>query len=362
MHIINLRAALLAIFGVAGLCAVAAACLPDNPYQRWQLIEGTLYDNARWPYERAHFDPAPVDVAILGSSRARLGLSAPRIAATLGRLGQPACVANMAVIEDGRNIEWAIADQLLATKSPRVLVIAVNETPGRWGHPGFKYVAPASAIAWPSSPLLHNSFYDIGYLPYRQLRLFAASLWPGTFGLRTRFDPQRYSASRTDDSISHVQEDGKRIEMDRPVPRDVLQAQAAKARARPASSMVPRAVTGWTDADEKTYITAIADLARQHGTRLAFVFLPQFGGSTMIEYRDFYAQFGMVIDNGDLAQRDGLFQGWAHLNRAGAVIASDRVAGAIAPLLAGEAAATPDKAPLHRDAATCAGAGAQGSS
>jgi len=60
----NWIGSLIAIGGVALAAAVGAAALPDNPYQRWQLIENTLYANATWSYERMHFDPAPIDVAI----------------------------------------------------------------------------------------------------------------------------------------------------------------------------------------------------------------------------------------------------------------------------------------------------------
>ena len=313
--------------------AVAAACLPDNPYQRWQLVEGTLFSNGLWSYERIHFDPAPVDVAILGPSRARLGLSAPRIAATLASLGKSATVANMAVIEDGRNLQWAIADELFRNKRPKVIVLAINETPHLWGHPAFKYVAPASAVAFPPAPFLHNSFYDLPYLPYRQMRLFAASLLPDAFGLRTRFDPPRYAAARIDDSISHRQEDGRWIEMDVAVPRETLFEDAAAAHERDLSSNVPDIFSNLTDADEPVYVTAIVELARAHGTRVVFVYIPQFNGTTVIADRNFYERLGPIVDNGDLADRDPLFQGWAHLNHAGAMIASDRLAAAVAPLL-----------------------------
>lgn len=326
---------LFAILGFAVLMAVCAACLPDNPYQRWQLIEDTLYENALWSYERVHFDPAPIDVAILGPSRARLGVSAPRIEASLAALGKPAHVANMAVIEDGRNMQWAIADELLRTKPPKVLVMAINEEPHRWGHPGFKYVAPAAAVAWPPAPFLHNSGYDIVYLPYRQMVLFAASLVPDAFGLRTRFNSARYAAVRTDDSVSHRQQDGKWIEMDVPPPREDLIDQARKARALAADRglRLPGPLARVSDADEPVYVQEIVRAARAHGTRVVFLYIPQFESSPVISNRAFYTQFGRIVDNGDLATRDPLFQGWAHLNHAGAMIVSDRLARALAPML-----------------------------
>ncbi len=333
MRVINWSRSLVAMLGVALLTAIAACCLPDNPYQRWQLIEGTLYDNARWSYERSHFDPAPVDVAIFGPSRARLGLSAPRMEATLASLGKPARVANMAVIEDGRNVQWAIANELFKTKKPRVIVLAINEDIHRWGHPAFKYVAPAAAVALPPAPFLHNSLYDIAYLPYRQMRLFAASLFPDAFGLRTQFDPAHYAASRIDDSVSHRQEDGKWVEMGVEVPAEMLRAQGERILGNRGGSLVPDALTRITDADDHVYVTRIAELAAAHGCKVVFVHIPRFESARTITDRAFYERLGPIQDNGDLATQDRLFQGWAHLNRNGALLVSDRLAAAVAKLL-----------------------------
>ncbi|UAJ11548.1 hypothetical protein [Polymorphobacter megasporae] len=334
MILIDWPAKLLGILAAALLTAVAAAALPDNPYQRWQQVENTLYANAAWSYERIHFDPRPVDVAIIGSSRSQIGLSAPQIAAKLASLGQPATVANMSVIEDGRNLEWAVADELFKVKHPKLLIILVNETPHRWGHPGFKYIAPAAAVAWPPQPFLHNSLYDITYLPFRQLRLFAASLFPETFGLRTRFDPARYASLPTDFTTSQVMADGKLIDMDVVHSADDLRAEARAFAATQKPSRIPPLLTPITDADDPVYLGAIARLAAAHGTRVMFVFLPEFGGSTVIEGRGFYTHFGPVEDYGDLSRDPSLFQSFSHLNRKGALIASDRIAAAAAPLLA----------------------------
>ena len=202
---------LLAILGVALLSAVAAAALPDNPYQRWQLIENTLYGNATWAYERIRFDPEPVDVAVIGSSRTLLGLSGPRIAAKLAADGVPLHVANLSVIEDGRNIQWAVARELFRDKRPKVLVMVIVATFHPWGHPGFKYVAPAAALVAPPAPVLHNWLSDLVYLPYRQLELAAARVAPGAFGLRPGFDPQVYAAKPVDFTVSRTLADEARL-------------------------------------------------------------------------------------------------------------------------------------------------------
>jgi hypothetical protein len=333
---------LVAILGVALVAAAGAAALPDNPYQRWQLIENTLYANATWSYERIHFDPRPIDVAILGASRSQMGLSAPVVAARLAALGAPLTVANLSVVEDGRNIEWAIADELFRAKHPRVVVVMIAESVSRWGHPGFKYVAPAAAVAAPPTPLLHNYLSDLAYLPYRQLVLFAARFAPGLFDLRDRFDGPRYAAKATDYSLSQTLADGKRIDMDRSVPAADLDAERRAFAASRHESLLPPVISRFTDVDNRVYVGAIARLAASHGARVIFVFLPEFGGATTIEDRAFYAARGTIADDGDLARDAGLFQSFSHLNRRGAVIASDRLADTIAAGLKSPAAARTD--------------------
>ena len=324
---------MLAILGIALVIAVGAACLPDNPYQRWQLVENTLFANATWSYERIHFDPRPIDVAVIGPSRGLLGISAPRVEATLRGRGVAASVANLSVIEDGRNLEWAIVDELFRSKRPRLLVVLVSDRYNRWGHRGFKYVAPAAAIAWPLRPFLHNSLYDLAYLPYRQLLLFGARSWPAAFSLRDAFDPAFYARKPSDFTVSQTWNDGNYIDMDHAPPPAALRAEAIKFKLSQRPSRLPATLAAVTETDNRVYVEAMARLAHAHGARVLFVFIPEFEGKRSIEDRDFYARLGSIEDYGDLAADAALYQSFAHLNHRGAMIASDRVATAVAAAL-----------------------------
>lgn len=359
MRVTNWSARLLGIVTAALVTAVAAAALPDDPYQRWQSVENTLYANAAWSYERIHFDPRPVDVAIIGSSRSQLGLSPVRIAEGLAARGRPVTVANMSVIEDGRNLEWAIADELFTVKRPKLLVILISERFNRWGHPGFKYLAPAAAVAWPPAPFLHNSLYDLAYLPFRQMTLFAASFFPQVFGLRRDFDPAKYAALPTDFTSNQVLSDGKLIDMDVGHPAEDLREEARAFAAKQQDSLVPAALTPITDADNPVYVGRIVDLARHHGAQVLFVYLPEFEGPTTIEGERYYARLGPVENYGDLARDPAMFHSFAHLNHAGAMIASDRVAAAAARLLPGPALAggSPGRYPADAAAEPTSGGG-----
>ena len=313
------------------LALTGLACLlPDDPYQRWQLTDGTIFDQLRWAYERIHYDERPVDVAIVGPSKTLLGLSAERIAERLAERGEAANVANFSVVATGRNVQWAILDELFKTKSPKIVVVGVDDAPFPYGHPAFKYVAPAGAIAFPPAPLLHNFFPDLWRLPYRQTKLFAAKFFPAFFGLRREFDPAVYAATKSEFTSGVLHLDNRTFDMDREVSEPTLRAQI---QPPPASTTADSLLRGCcNDGDDPTYIRAIGELAKAHGARLIFAFFPMFGGPPTIADREFLARYGVVVDNGDLSLKSALYENWTHLNHAGAMVASDRVASAIADM------------------------------
>ncbi len=65
---------------------------------------------------------------------------------------------------------------------------------------------------------------------------------------------------------------------------------------------------------------------------MIFIFLPIFNGPTTIADLAFLEQYGTVLSLGDLSQRDELFENWSHLNHAGAMTASAKLADVIAGL------------------------------
>jgi hypothetical protein len=319
---------LLGVVGAALAVALvlnAAVCLlPENDYQRWQLqdADGEL----RWIYERIHFDPKPIDIAILGPSRAQLGFSPAAIEQDLARHGRHANVVNFALPGTGRDVQWAILHELLKAKSPKVVVVEVEDQPYPFGHFFFKYAAPAEAIVFPPTPFLHNYLYNLAYLPIRKFKLFGANLFPDLFGLSKQFDPEHYARNRTDYTTSFIG-DGKLVDMEHPVPRATLLAQPPVPIPR---TLMARAFTRLNGGEDHLYIEKMAREAKAHGAQLMFVYLPMFNGPQTISDLDFLKQFGPVLNDADLAPHDELFENWSHLNHAGAMKASARLADAIA--------------------------------
>ncbi len=324
------------VLAVAFACAVLAAILPGNAYQRWQLLDGTIHANARWIYERTHFDPAPLDVVFLGPSRMGAGVNAPRLAADLAARGVAANVVNFSLPETGRNTNWAVAEEVFAAKKPKLVVLGVTEKPSRFGHAAFKYVAPSGAIADPGYPGDWNYFSDLIYLPYRQMRLFAADRLPGGLGLATDFDPARYRGSSVDTTGSVVLPDGRIKDGERPGSPEDLARDARKLVAGNHPPLLPASLADLEFGDERHYTRAIAELARRNGAQVAFLFLPFYTGPHElkdVQERAFYEQFGPVLDAGFVAPHAEWFADAAHLARGGANALTDWLAGPVAQLL-----------------------------
>lgn len=324
---------LLGIGGIALLCGIAASMLPDNPYQRFSTLENTIQARIRWIYERINYDPAPIDVAVLGSSRWGAAIDSSRLQADLARLGRPLTTVNFALPENGRDLHWVILQELLRKKHPRLLVIGVIEKPSRLGHPAYKYVAPTREVVDPAYPGNLNYLSNLVYLPYRQLRLFGASLSPAAFGLPSGPDLAHYTGSNNENAFAFHTDDGKLIDRDRPVDRAVLAAQVRRYEEGVHPPFLDHRLAGIEFGDERAYTARMASAARSRGIPVVFMFLPYYTGPHSVQERAFYERFGPIIDASFLSTHDELYADVAHLNRHGGAVLTDWLAPRLAAYL-----------------------------
>ena len=267
---------------VTAVSAVGAACLPDSPYQRFQLLPA-FYGHIAWIYERIHYDPRPIDVVIVGPSKTFTGVSGGELEKRLSILGKPASVANLSLVYQGRNAQWAILDELYKVKSPRILIVQIDEEVALWGHPWFMYFAPAMAIAFPPSMLLHNYLPDLSFLPYRQMELFAATFFPNFFGSRRALDPIQYAETRTDFTTNFRGSSGELVDMESEIPAAELRAEHEEFKKTLHTPRLPRALSTIVEADDRIYLDKIAQLAFARGTRLMLLYIPDFEGDELDE-------------------------------------------------------------------------------
>ncbi|MBV8971431.1 MAG: hypothetical protein JO290_03975 [Sphingomonadaceae bacterium] len=324
---------LTAILGVAVLAGVAAALLPNDPYQRYATLDHTIQNRVRWIYERVHFDPTPVDIAVIGPSRSGAGISSPRLEADLAAAGHAWHTVNFSLPENGRDLNWVILNELLTTKHPRLIVVGVLEKPSRYGHPAYKYVAPAVAVADPAYVGNLNWLANLIYLPYRQARLALARLMPAAFDLPARFDPAHYAGSNDETTTTFIAGDGTRVERDVSPGAAALAAGKVRYERGVRPPKLGRRLADVEFGDERTYLRRMAAVARAHGVRVAFLFLPYYIGPTELQERALYATIGPVFDAAFVRTHAEWYSDVAHLNHAGAVVVTDWLAPQLVPLM-----------------------------
>ena len=323
----------LLILAVAFLCAAATVLLPTDDYQRWQLLDGTIHRNARWFYERIHYDPAPIDVMVVGPSRIARGLDPVRLGDALAARGLPANVVNFAMPETGRNMNELIVREAFKTKRPKLIIIGIIEQPSRFGHSAYKYVAPSGDLIAPGYFGDVNYFSDLIYLPYRQLELFAANLLPGPMGLTKTFDPHRYGGHVLSADAMLVPPAGQTIEREHPGDPAEIERGVHKLVSGTHAPILPPRLADVEFGDERYFVREIVREAKAHGAKVAFVLLPYYSATPGAADTRFYQPLGPVWDASFVAPREELFSDYAHLDRAGADIVTDWLAPQVAELL-----------------------------
>ena len=73
---------LLAVFACLNVAAVAV--LPHDKYLRYEAPNDMDAPTSYWVYERIHFDPTPIDVAFVGTSRTGMSIHSRRLQDDLG--------------------------------------------------------------------------------------------------------------------------------------------------------------------------------------------------------------------------------------------------------------------------------------
>lgn len=321
---------------VAGLVAFlisAAVTTPHNRYYRWQQLETTFTRKGDWIYERLHFDPSRIDVALIGTSRTGVGLSGPEIeAAYCAATGRSIYVANFGFAGVGRNLHYAIAKEAILAKQPSLVLIEINELETRRPHGSFVQIADAEDIM--SAPLFLNLnwFEDLFRLPGRQVDLFAQTVFK-TPRARTEFDPAQYQGRSDDRSREQLNLDGSTFTRFVRVPEKELDKLRRKRTNARSKFRLPESLEPLDYRLSRVYIRKIGNLAAKNGGSAEFDFLPAYKEPTMEKnmLRDLGIDPAEVIRLGDdYALDPGMWRDATHVNAWGAIEQSRRLGAAIA--------------------------------
>jgi hypothetical protein len=328
-----LRATLTVLALAVGMAAASAA-IPDNPYQRWQLLRGTIYDNVRWIYERCRYDPTPIDIAVVGSSRAKQGVNAPRLQAALAARGLDLHVVNFSILSPGRGADYAVIREMLAHKHPRLLILGVQEEPDRNEHDTYRYLSSASDVATPQIWRRLSYVSDLGFVPFRQLRLLYARLFPAENLMPARFAPAGYAGASVDTTGGKIDEGAAEIDAEAAAPEPALDAGSARFTAKMDRKRARTArFRAALNRDDRAYLQAIVDMAGRNGAKVAFLFIPYFDGPEQPDTPGLYEGLGPLWSAESVSSDPALWADFNHLDRSGGEHVTDWLAGRIAAAL-----------------------------
>ena len=318
---------------VLGL-SIVASLVPDSSYLRFQLLNNKNIIDARWIYERIHFDDRPIDVLFVGASNIKYGISADRMENNFSHRGLSVKIENFAALFGGRNLNYVLMKEMYkAGRQPKLLVLGVFGRPAHFGHPAFKYFADASDIVAPIYLVNLDYLSDLQYLPFRQLKLAAMRLFPHAFEASLKFDPILYT-EREKDPAGLVQNarSGMLIGRDKKLSGATFlkEAESLNFWEKPT---LPSALADVEFGDEKYYIPRIVALARAHKTKVVFVYIPNFQGPPKALFENFYLHYGPVFNANLVANNDQIFFDSGHLNRKGALAVTDWLTNQIADML-----------------------------
>jgi len=264
---------------ILALSAVAVL-LPHSTYVRYQSLNGTMFERTRYFYERLHFDPAPVDIIILGASRAAAGISSPHLEADLAKRGKNLRVVNLSLPAAAMDMNLVIAREALRERpDTRMMIVLLPDAFPRQGNAPFAELATNGDIFANPVPWDGEWLRALGRLPMRQMQLFARTHLPGAFGYTTRFDPALYPGTTVDrDALPGWKP---------PVPQEGYHTAAHKAVVDSQSALrhrllsppkLPPALSWLEYGASQAAARKLIQLCHEKHTRLIFVYVPYYKG------------------------------------------------------------------------------------
>jgi hypothetical protein len=318
----------LAIFGV--LSAGVLIALPHDKYLRYQALNDPKAPNSYWIYERIHFDPTPIDVTFIGTSRTGLSVHTRRLEEDLADHGIHAKAVNFYGVRNGVNMQFVIVKELLSNRKIKLLVLEMTEREERKPHEFFfLYADPVDVMTAP--PLINiNYLSDIARLPGRQLKLALQTQLQKRGLWYADFVPPPYEGSNLDhaefiQTLDH--EVYHRVASHTEAEMQALRDQWLRGIT---GRVLPRPFGDLEFRLPRYYENEILDLARARGTKVVFLYEPQYGGPQNPPPYEQYANRAELINPWQQIQDYRFWIDENHLNWEGAKRLTDYTADVLA--------------------------------
>ncbi|MEO0586227.1 MAG: hypothetical protein AAF078_01180 [Planctomycetota bacterium] len=272
------------LFAFAVVWAVVLVALPDDAYVRFQQLGGDFV-KAQWVYERIVFDDAPIDVAVLGTSRTMDAVDSGMLSEAVSAAGTPIVAANLAVPQHGRNLHRAFLERALEHKAPALVLIEVREIEDRRGHAMFAEVADVDEMLGQPLVLHFNVLSDAAKFARRRPTVALASLMPSVAEVDPAFDAGAYWGTHP----AYHREGDVYAELS----KDFLDHLASDYDRDVADRVLPGSLAGLEHRFAVDTLERIAAAAEAEGAGVAFYYLPGYGsGGREPVHADVYRELG----------------------------------------------------------------------
>jgi hypothetical protein len=308
--------------------------LPHDRYIRYQQLTDSDLFLSRWVYERIHYDKTPIDVAIIGSSRLETSVSALVLEEELSeKFGRPINVANLAIPEEGRNLHYLVARELMENHpETRIILLSVVER-ADLSHRAFRYLADPIDLLRAPLFLNHYYFLDASFLPYRQMSYFVQTHFPSWFGVSRTFRKD-YAGTDFDTTYSFYLPSGKLVDRYHVMPQDELDAGSRQLISEWGGPWhEPSRWYALNNPLEDGYTKRLVEMAEEHCVETIFVRLPFYRSPLHMYDEAFYRSLGPLLDAEQLTNNAHNYADRGHFNRYGTNLVSAWLKESINPYL-----------------------------
>jgi hypothetical protein len=293
-------------FSLLAIPLVTLFILPYSEEFAYHYIEHDCYNHGAWIYDRIVHNPAPIDIAFIGSSHTIHAYQDKKLTESLGRNYQ---ITNLGYCRYGRNLEYTLLRMLLEHKTPKLIVIEVHEDEEKNSHDIFPYLAKTSDLLCPPTPINRDYFADLFNGASARLEYFKAR-----FIFRKKYpeqDAELFGYAAT-----------KRI-----VTAEELKENESAWKKRLARTPI-QAIEQIQMKYPFAYLEKMITLLKERNIPIFFVYLPEYGSNLKsLKYAEYYQDLApLLIPPQSIFNDTANWMDASHLNDKGSEIFSEWMA------------------------------------
>lgn len=144
------------------LVVIAVFLMPLDKQFAYNFVKGECSNHGKWIHDRLNLNPAPIDVAIVGTS-VGWGLFDDRALSNMltEEKGKSVNVVNLSYCRPGFNMRALMVEEIIKAKHPKRIVIEIRRKPSRGGHHLYGFLATTEMMLNPATRLYQPFYTDL---------------------------------------------------------------------------------------------------------------------------------------------------------------------------------------------------------